>query len=383
MTTYRVGLAAGVLAAALALAACGSSSTGAGGNATDTAPTTTSAGGSSTGGGSAPASGAISCDGAGNLKVDGSTAQANAIAAWQKAYSKACGHAWTYGGGGSGQGITDFIGNKVDFAGSDAALNADAGEVDKASKACGSPAINLPMVTGPIAVAFKLNGVKDLTLTSSTIAKIFTGKVKEWNDPAIAGENKGANLPSTKITVFFRSDQSGTTQNFETYLSKAAPADYTATPSKTWVGTGQGKNGSQGIQQALTTTEGGIGYDELSYTGGLTLAKVDNGAGGVALTAESAGKAVASAKPAPNTSTGDLTLELDYATNAPGAYPIILVTYEIVCTKYKNPAVGAAVKSFLTYTSSDAGQSILTGIGSAPLPSSVLTKVQTAVAGIS
>lgn len=378
MTINRAGLAAGVLATALALAACSS-----GGGKTSTGASDAATINSTGGGRTAVQTSAISCTGAATLKVDGSTAQANAIAAWQKAYSATCGHPWTYGGGGSGQGITDLTGGKVDFAGSDAALNPASGEVAAASKACGSPAIDLPMVTGPIAVAFKLDGVKDLTLTASTIAKIFTGKITKWNDAEIAGENKGVNLPSTRITVFFRSDQSGTTQNFETYLSKAAPADYPATPSKTWAGTGQGKTGSQGVQQALTTTEGSIGYDELSYTGGLTLAKVDNGSGGVALTAQSVGKAVASAEPAPNSSPGDLTLKLDYATKAPGAYPIVLVTYEVVCTKYQDPAVGAAVKSFLTYTSSEAGQSILTGIGSAPLPTSVLKKVQAAVAGIS
>ena len=379
MKLIRAGVTAGLLVAAVGLAACSSSgSKDSGGSSTPDA----AGGGSSAAASSTAATGTTSCTGAGNLTSDGSTAQQNAVNAWIKAYSAACGKTVVYSGGGSGQGVTDFTAKKVDFAGSDSALDPTKGEVAKATAACGSQAIDIPMVTGPIAVAFKVKGVSSLTLTPSTIAKIFTGKIKKWNDAEIAGENKGVSLPSENITVFFRTDQSGTTQNFENYLHTAVPSDYTATPSKTWAGTGQGKNGSQGVQQALTSTEGGIGYVELSYTGGLTTAKVDSGSGGVALNATSAGLAVAAAKVSPS-GPGDLSLKLDYTTKAAGAYPIILVTYEIVCTKYSDPAKGAAVKAFLTYTSSAAGQAVLKGVGSAPLPAPVLTQVQAAVAKIS
>lgn len=373
----RLGLGAGVLLAAVAMAAC-SSSGSAGGNKTSS-PTDT---GSATS--SVSTTGSIDCTGAAPLKVSGSTAQANAIGALEKAYAAKCGNAWTYAGGGSGQGVTDFTGSKVDFAGSDAALNPDKGEVTAANAACGSPALDIPMVTGPIAVVFKVDGVSNLTFTPSTLAKIFTGKITKWNDSEIAKENPNAKLPSANITVFFRADQSGTTENFEKYLNTAAPSDYTATPSKTWVGTGQGKTGSSGIQQAITSTNDSISYVEWSYTGGgIDKAEIDNGGGAVALTAETAGAAVSSATLAPNSNPGDLTLKLDYATKTPGAYPIILVTYEIVCSKYKDAATAAAVKSFLTYAASSAGQASLPAIGSAPLPSSILTKVQAAVASIS
>jgi phosphate transport system substrate-binding protein len=367
----RAGVLAGVLVAVAALAACGSS----GGSSTNT---------SAAGGGSSSGSTSADCA-TGSLTSDGSTAQQNAINAWIAAYTKKCsGASVVYSGGGSGQGVTDFTQGKVNFAGSDAALSPDKGEVAAATRQCGSPAIDIPMVTGPVAVAFKLNGVTDLTLTPSLIAKIFTGKIKTWNDPALKAENPNANLPSTKITVFFRSDESGTTQNFEKYLNTVVPSDYPTTPSKVWAGTGQGKTGSQGVQQGITSTEGSIGYLEWSYagSGGLSMAKVDNGGGAVALTAETAGAAVAAATVASNGG-DDLTLKLDYATKAPGAYPIILVTYEIVCTRYKDPAIGKRVKAFLTYTSSAEGQGLLTSVGSAPLPSSVLTKVQAVVAKIS
>jgi phosphate transport system substrate-binding protein len=367
-------IAALIAAGSLALAACGSDSnnSGAGGDtsAPATSNTTTSGGGS--------------C-GSGKLSADGSTAQQNAVNAWIKAYNQQCPDVQlTYGGVGSGQGITDFTAGQVDFAGSDAALDPSQGQMDAATKECGSPALDIPMVTGPVAVAFNVKGVTDLTLTPSVIAQIFTGKIKTWDDPAIKALNKSASLPSTKITVFFRSDESGTTQNFETYLNTAAPKDYPATPSKDWSGTGQGKTGSQGVQAAVKSTDGSIGYLEWSYAGsaGLSMAKVDNGGGAVALTAESAGKAVAAAQVA-SQGGDDLTLKLDYATKTPGAYPIILVTYEIVCSKYKDAGVAQKVKAFLTYTSSDAGQKLLPTVGSAPLPASVLSKVQSVVAKIS
>ena len=375
MKLYRTGVAAALLAGALALAACGSDK-----NSSDN-PSTTPAGGSTT---TASSSGTGGACASGSLKAEGSTAQTNAIQQWIQDFKKQCsGATIDYNPTGSGAGVKQFTGDQVDIGGSDSALDPKKGEVAAAEKRCGGPALNLPMVTGPVAVAFKLSGVTDLTLTPSVIAKIFQGSITSWDDPAIKGLNSGASLPSTKITVFFRSDESGTTQNFEKYLAAAAPADYTAEPSKTWSGkTGQGKSKSQGVQQALSSTEGGIGYLEWSFAGsaGLSMAKVDNGGGAVALDADTAGKAVSAAK---ITGTGDdLTLKLDYATKVPGAYPIILVTYEIVCAKYSDAAKGSLVKSFLTYTAGP-GQAGLKDLGYAPLPADIDAKVQASVAKIS
>jgi phosphate transport system substrate-binding protein len=369
---YRTGVAAALLAGALALAACGSDKSNSSGNGGNTASPT----GATTGGSSG------SCA-SGSLKGEGSTAQTNAIQAWIQAYQKQCsGATIAYNPTGSGAGVKQFNGGQVDFAGSDSALNPDKGEPAAAQKRCGSPALDLPMVTGPIAVAYKLNGVTDLTLTPDVIAKIFTGKITTWNDSAIKSLNSSANLPSSKITVFYRSDESGTTENFEKYMSATAPTIFTTKPSKTWAGTGQGKAKSQGVQQAISSTEGSIGYIEWSFAGsaGLSMAKVNNGGGAVALTADSAGKAVSAAK---IVGTGDdLTLKLDYATKEPGAYPIILVTYEIACEKYSSSSIGALVKSFLAYTSSQ-GQQDLANNGYAPLPSDIAAKVQASVAKIS
>ena len=372
--TTRTGLVAGLAAGAIALTGCGSSG-----------DSTADAGGSTPNSASNSASQAACVSGA--LKAEGSTAQKNAMEQWIKDFQAKCsGATITYNGTGSGAGVSNFIAKQDDFAGSDSALNPDKDEVAKATDACGSPALNLPMVTGPIALAYKVNGVKDLTLTPQLITKIFLGKITSWDDPALKAANSGASLPATKITVFYRGDSSGTTQNFEKYLAATDPSGFTSKPDKdsSKAGfAGQGKTGSQGVQQAIGSTEGSIGYVEWSFavSGNLDTAKVDNGAGPVELTADSAGAAVASAKVASNGGQ-DLTLKLDYATKTSGAYPIILVTYEIVCSKYSDPKIGSLVKSFLTYTAGD-GQASLQDLGYAPLPSEIQSKVQAAVASIS
>jgi phosphate transport system substrate-binding protein len=367
----RLGILAGLVASAIALTACGSDSN------------SSNSGGTTTSGSSSSASGSASC-GSGSLKAEGSTAQKNAMDQWISDYQSKCsGATVNYNGTGSGAGVQQFTGKQVDFAGSDSALDPSKGERAAAEKACGSPAWDLPMVTGPIAVAYKLKGVSSLTLTPSLVAKIFQGSITKWNDPAIAAANSGVTLPSTPITVFFRSDASGTTQNFEKYLAAAAPSDYTAKPSKVWSGkVGSGKKGSDGVQQGVTGVEGGVGYMEWSFAqnGNLGVAKIDNGGGAVDLSADSAAKAVSSAKV---TGTGgDLTMKLDYATKQAGAYPIVLVTYEIVCSKYADPAKGSAVKAFMNYIAGG-GQQGLTSLGYAPLPTSVQSQVQASIAKIS
>jgi len=366
---YRAGLAAGVLAAVTALAACSSS----GGSDNNTSSS------GATGGGGATCS-------SGTLNAEGSTAQANAMTAWINGYTKECKDAKVnYNPTGSGDGVSAFTASQVDFAGSDSALDPTAGEVSAAQKSCGSTPLDLPMVVGPIAIAYKLNGVDKLTLTPELIAKIFTGKITKWDDAAIAAANSGASLPSSNINVVYRSDSSGTTQNFEKYLAATDPTDFTAEPSKenaAQVFKGQGKAKSQGVAQGIASTEGSIGYVEYSYavSASLSTASVDNGGGAVDLSKDTASAAAGAAQVV---GTGDdLSLKIDYATKTPGAYPIILVTYEIVCSKYKDSATGTFVKNFLDYTA-NAGQSVLAGLGYAPLPSDLQSKVNQSIAKIS
>lgn len=336
---------------------------------------------SSAGGSAAPSN--IDCA-SGTLSAEGSSAQNNAMVEWIKQYQTACPDATVnYNPTGSGAGIQQFIAGQVDFAGSDSALKADEGEVEKAKKRCeGNDAWNLPMVVGPVAVAYNVEGLDTLVLDATTIADIFAGKIKKWNDPAIAGLNSGASLPDEDITVFYRSDESGTTENFTKYLKAAAPDAWSKEPSKSWTGTGEGKEKSAGVQEATIQNPNSITYVEWSYArdGGLGIAQVDNGSGPVELTGESAGKALEAAEVVGQGN--DLELKLDYATDAPGTYPIVLVTYEIACSQGLPENESALVKSFLTYTASTEGQSVLDALGYAPLPGSVDQKVQTAVAAL-
>lgn len=375
MKLSRSGRALGVaLVGALALAACGSD---------DNTGTSTSGAGA---GSASAAAGAT-----GILNGEGSTAQKNAIQQVVTDFQTANdGATVNYNGTGSGAGIKQFIAGQVDFAGSDSALkteSADGGkpEAAAAKERCGgNDAWNLPMVAGPIAISYNVKGVDQLTLTPDVAAKIFAGTITTWNDPAIAALNAGVTLPATPIKVFFRSDESGTTENFQKYLNAAAATVWTSKPAKKWAGTvGEGKPKSDGVAAAVKATDGGVSYVEWSFAtkNSLGVARIDNGAGAVELTGESAGKAVAAAT---QVGTGnDLALKLDYAAKTPGAYPIVLVTYEIVCSKGLAADKTALLKSFLTYFSSTETQGKLTSQGYAPLPAEVQTKVAAAVAAIS
>jgi phosphate transport system substrate-binding protein len=334
-------------------------------------------------------SAAVNCA-TGTLSGEGSSAQKNAIEQAITDFQTACpGATVNYNPTGSGAGIKQFIAGQVGFAGSDSALKTKPKEGSTsieqadADKTCGSPAWNIPMVTGPIAVAYNLKGVDKLILTPAVTAKIFDGTIKTWNDKAIAAINPGVTLPATPITVFFRSDESGTTENFTKYLSAAAPKDWTAEPAKKWTGKGQGKEKSAGVASGVKATDGGITYVEWSYAkdNKLGIAQIDNGSGPVELTGAAVGKAVSAAK---QTGTGnDLALKLDYATKEAGAYPILLVTYEIVCSKGKDPAQAKLTKAFLQSFAAADMQTKLQEIGYAPLPSDIQAKVLTSVNALS
>ena len=184
--------------------------------------------------------------------------------------------------------------------------------------------------------------------------------------------------------MFFRSDDSGTTENFTKYLKASGGGAWTGEPAKKWTGTGSGKEKSAGVAEGVKSTKNSISYVEWSYAvdNKLGVALIDNGSGTpVELSADSAGKALAAAKPAGTGS--DLAMKLDYATKAPGAYPIILVTYEIACTKGLPAEKTALVKSFLSYFISKDGQSSLTDLNYAPLPAEIQTKVDAAIQAIS
>ncbi|SCK04992.1 phosphate ABC transporter substrate-binding protein PstS [Streptomyces sp. WMMB 322] len=327
----------------------------------------------------------IKCDGKGKLLASGSTAQKNAVDAWVKNYQTACKETQiNYKDIGSGGGIQEWLQGTTAFAGSDSALKPE--EVAKSKKICkGGQGINLPMVGGPVAISYNLPGVEDLVLDAPTIAKIFDSKIKKWNDPAIKKLNPGAKLPSTDIQPFHRSDESGTTQNLGKYLGAAAKDDWKYPDEKSWPAKGgQSASGSAGVAQQVKQTDGAIGYFELSYAtaNNLDTVKLDTGASKpVEATTSNASKAIADAEVVGKGK--DLALDLNYATKAEGAYPLMLVTYEIACDKGNDKSSLEATKSFLTYTASKDGQAELAELGYAPLPDEIAEKVRSTIPELS
>ncbi|MFE9565855.1 phosphate ABC transporter substrate-binding protein PstS [Streptomyces sp. NPDC006487] len=362
-------LGALVVSGALVLTACGSDDN-----------TKTDAGAS---GKPSAAVGDIKCDGAkGKLLASGSSAQKNAVDLWVKNYMAACpGVEVNYKSSSSGEGIVAFNQGTVGFAGSDSALKPEA--VEESKKICtGGQGIDLPMVGGPIAIGFNVAGVDKLTLDAPTLAAIFNDKIKKWDDEAIKKLNPGVTLPATAIQAFHRSEDSGTTENLGKYLKAAAPEAWTYEAAKKWPAPGgQAASGSSGVASQVKAVDGAIGYFELSYASSQSIKTVDVATGAAApvkATGENASKAIAAAK---ISGTGDdLALKLDYATKAEGAYPIVLVTYEVVCDKGNKAETLSTVKSFLNYTASDAGQKVLTENGYAPIPAEINAKVREVIA---
>ncbi|MFG1810989.1 phosphate ABC transporter substrate-binding protein PstS [Streptomyces sp. NPDC049040] len=365
---------------ALVLSACGSDD-----NSDSTSSPSASAGGSTSAASGTNAAG-ISCA-TGKILSSGSTAQQNAIESWVKDYQQACsGATINYKPSSSGEGIIDFNNGTDAFAGSDSPLKPE--EVAKSKQVCtGGQGINIPMVGGPIAIGYNLPGVNNLVLNGSTLAKIFNGKITNWNDKAITALNPGVTLPSTKIQSVHRQDDSGTTDNLTKYFKGSAPADWPYEHAKAWAAKGgQAAAKSAGVAALVKQTEGSIGYFELSYAtaSSIPTVKINTGASApVEATTANASAGIAAAKV---TGTGsDLALDLGaaYTTKTDNAYPIVLVTYEIACDKGNKADALALTKSFLNYIASDAGQGKLSAAGYAPLPTEIATKVRSTISALS
>lgn len=280
-----------------------------------------------------------------------------------------------YASKGSGTGRQELADQVTDFAGSDAPYPA----ADQ-SKIKGGPVLYFPTVADPISVVYNLPGVKGLQLSGDTIAKIFQGQITTWNDSAIKSENPSAKLPSTTITVAVRSDSSGTTQNFTTFLTKAAPSTYTlgASSKPAWPASDQQGAQNTGVAQIVQTTEGAIGYVDYSDAQALELvaAKVKN-ADGKYVAPSTAGAVLAVEKATINP---DLTYDPLYAAG-PKAYPITSPTYIIVYQNQTNAAKGEALKSFLTYIYGP-GQVTAPLVDYAPLSKALGTQAKAQIAKI-
>jgi phosphate transport system substrate-binding protein len=367
----RHGLVVGLVAGALALSACGSDNTD------------SSNAGSGSSSGSSASGASLDCA-SGTLSWDGSSAQKTAVTQWIQQYQNQCSSASiNYQGQGSGAGRTAFYGGQIPVAGSDASI-ADADRSKADARCTGGKAVNLPMVLTPVEFIYNVQGVSDLTVTPDVLAKIFSGKIKSWNDAEIAKANPGASLPSTSITTVHRSKDSGTTQNFQNFLTAQSPSLWTYGTGQAWTAPGgQGAADSAGLVQSVKGTDGAIGYvDGPDATkNSLTPAKLDVGAGAVAPSADTVGKAVSAAKVTGDNQ--DIVLAINYGLKDAGSYPAILATYEITCTQGLPADQAKFVKSFLTYTASTSGQAELTKLGYSQLPDQLATKVRSAVDSLS
>jgi phosphate transport system substrate-binding protein len=207
----------------------------------------------------------------------GSTFVAPLVSAWTPALGKAFGYTVQYSAVGSGAGIQAITNNQVDFGASDAPLN-------PAQQSACPDCIQIPWALSAVAVAYNVPGAPvHVNLDGSTISKIYLGEITNWDDPAIAKLNKGANLPNLKITPVFRSDGSGTSYAFTDYLSavngtwktKIGVSTQPAFPA------GQGAKGSSGVAGLVSRTQGAIGYFDIAYSiaNHLHFAAVRNAAG--------------------------------------------------------------------------------------------------------
>ena len=325
----------------------------------------------------------VDCGGADTVTSSGSTAQANAMALFVEVYEKTCpGKTLVYTSNGSAAGVSEFLAGKTDFGGSDSPLAGD--EYAKAQQRCGSDAWNLPVVFGPLAITYNLDGVETLVLDAATVAKIFNGSITRWDDPAIKADNPS--VPAEPIRVVFRSDGSGTTDNFQRYLDAASGGAWGKGAGKVFTGgVGQGAPGNEGTSATVRDTPGAISYNEWSYAqkARLKAAKILTSAGPdpVAITEASVQQTVANATIAGQGNNLVLDTSAFYTPTQPGSYPIVLATYQLVCSKYSDTQVGEAVRAFLQSTVTK-GQAHLEDHGYFPLPEEFQSKVAAAVNAI-
>jgi phosphate transport system substrate-binding protein len=267
---------------------------------------------------------------------------------------------------GSGAGIQQFIKNTVDFGASDVPMAA----TDITSAGGPDTLTQIPVTLGVVSIAFNVSGINQLNLDADTLAGIFLGHITKWNDPAIAALNSGVSLPSTKITVAHRSDGSGTTYIFTDYLSKVSSewkSKVGVAKSVSWP-TGVGGSGNQAVAQAISSTDGAIGYVELAYVvqTGMHQAAIKN-ANGKFVPASVAGATAAAAQ---NTSVSPTNFSI---TNEPGdtTYPIAGFSWAILRTSMSDATKGRAVVYLFQWLVSATGQQEGAALDYAPLPAAV------------
>ena len=280
---------------------------------------------------------------------------------------------------GSGAGIQQFIKNTVDFGATDVPM----GSADITSAGGADALTQIPVTLGVVAVAFNLSGVSTLNLDADTLAGVFLGHINKWNDPKLAALNSGVSLPNKNITIAHRSDGSGTTYIFTDYLSKVSDEWKTkvgTSKSVSWPA-GIGASGNQAVAQAISSTDGSIGYVELAYAvqTNMHTASLKN-ANGKFVAPSVAGATAAASQ---NTSVSATNFSI---VNQPGdsTYPIAGFSWVILRTSYSDSVKGTAVVNVFKWLVTD-GQSEGSTLQYAPLPSAVqqlaITNLKTIKAG--
>jgi phosphate transport system substrate-binding protein len=300
-------------------------------------------------------------------------------------YNTKCGVKLNYQSIGSGGGIKQWTANTVDFGASDAFL---ADSDIKAAAANGEP-VEIPTTFGAVVVAYNLKGLAaPIKMTADIIAGLFDGKITTWNDPAIAAANPGVSLPSTDVSVVHRSDGSGTTSIFTTYLTKASPAwvttvgggDATKSAGKTvdWP-TGIGASGNEGVTQGINQTDGGVGYIELAYAlqNHIPFADVKNKSGNFVTPSLASLTAAADLPSYP----ADLRFNLA-DTDAAQGYPISgttwIIVYKDLSKVLKSQDRANALVDFLWWAIHD-GQADAAPLDYGSIPASLLAQDEAAV----
>ncbi|MFR0603690.1 phosphate ABC transporter substrate-binding protein PstS [Bifidobacterium pseudolongum subsp. globosum] len=338
----------------------------------------------------APESTSATKDGVASLTGEyagaGASSQQTAVEAWIEGFrSQAPNATVAYNPSGSGAGVSTFLTGSTVWAGSDKALSAE--EIEQSKSVCASgTAFDVPVYVSPIAVAFNLDGIstagKHVNMDAATIAKVFNGEITRWNDPAITEQNPGLDLPNLTITVVHRSDKSGTTLNFVSYLKDVAPSAWPHDLSENWPNeVGQGAKGTSGVVSTIKQANGTIGYADFSQVGDLGTVAVKVGDDYTPISADAASKVIADS-PVDTSVDGDnrIVIDINHKTAATGAYPIVLVSYDIVCPAYKESNDATFAKAWLTYVTSAEGQKAAQdAAGTAPLPSNLTGKITASI----
>jgi phosphate transport system substrate-binding protein len=329
--------------------------------------------------------GDLESDLSGTLDGAGSSAQGAAQDAWVAGFQRANGSVTVnYDPAGSGAGREQFLVGAVGFAGSDAALSAEELDGELARCAPDAGAIDLPVYLSPIVLAFHVEGVDELALDASTVARIFSGELTRWNDPAIAELNPGAALPDAAITAVHRSDDSGTTENFTDYLAEAAGDDWPWPADDVFPVEGEAAQGNSGVAAVIRDGRNVIGYLDASRAVGLDVADLVVGEETVAPSPEAAAAAVDVSPIEEGRADDDLVVDLARDSTEAGVYPLVLVSYAIACREYVDANEGELVRAYLEWVGSEAGQEAAArDAGSAPISAALRERVLAAVAGIS